>query len=302
MFTNILVPLDGTAQSNTALPVARTFARVSGGAITLFRACAEGELVDQIQAELARIADELASDDVRVRVVVEYGHPADKILAQVRAQNADMLVMRTHGRSGIERLVLGSVAQRVITRCQVPMVLVRPGGRRMDQVRKILVPVDGSPGSAFALGTAIQLARSSGAAVELLEVVVPTSSYAYAGSAWADPAYVDLTWDEEALAGATAYVDGLRARLLERLPTVGGEAVLGSNVADTIVERATKQGANLIVMSSHTLTGVARAILGSVADAVVRTADCPVLVLHAVELSPGLDVAVDEPVAVVGDA
>jgi nucleotide-binding universal stress UspA family protein len=302
MFKNILVPLDGTPECNVALPVARTLARISASTITLFRACGDGEPIEHVQAKLGRIAEELGSDDVRARAVVECGDPTGKILAQVGVENADLIVMRTHGRSGLGRLVLGSVTQRVLSASQVPVVLVRPGGRRMDHMRNVLVPVDGSPGSAFALGTAVQLAGPSGAALHLLEVVVPTSTYAFAGSAWADPAYMDPTWDDEALAGAKTYVDGICARLQGQLPSVSGEAVLGSSVPETIVERATKQSADLIVMSSHTLTGVARAILGSVADAVVRTADCPVLVLHAVERSPGLDVEVDDPVAVAGIA
>jgi nucleotide-binding universal stress UspA family protein len=64
---------------------------------------------------------------------------------------------------------------------------------------------------------------------------------------------------------------------------VSGDVVVGSSVADAIVERASEQACDLIVMSSHALTGIARAVLGSVADAVVREADCPVLVIHAAD-------------------
>jgi nucleotide-binding universal stress UspA family protein len=151
------------------------------------------------------------------------------------------------------------------------------------------------------LGTATALAQSSGAALHLLEVVVPTTSYVYGGGVWADGAYLDPEWDDEALTGAKTYVNGLYGRLADRVPNVTGEAVIGTSVADTIVEHASRLASDLIVMSSHTLTGVARAILGSVADAVVRTADCPVLVLHAVDQPSRLDVEIGDPAAVGGE-
>ena len=135
MFNSILVPLDGTAESNCALPVARTIARVSGGSITLVRACVSGEDQAQVQAETTRIAAELSGEQhLTVRVEVGSGDPVSEILTQATANRADLIVMRTHGRSGIERMVLGSVTQRVLGHCQVPVLLVRPGGRRLNAV------------------------------------------------------------------------------------------------------------------------------------------------------------------------
>lgn len=281
MFTRILVPLDGTAESNIALPVARTFARATGGTITLLRVCTSDELKDDVQAGLARIADELAQSNVKVRSVVRSGDAGDEIVAEIQAHGTDLVVMRTHGRSGIGRLVLGSVTEHVLSESKLPVVLVRPGGRRMTTIQDVLVPVDGSPGGAVALGAALALAQPTGAVLHLLQVVIPIANYVYAGAAWNGGSYYDPAWDEEALAAARTYVDGIRARLTERGSSVSGEAVMGAAVADTIVEHATDQACDLIVMSSHALTGVARAVLGSVADAVARSADCPVMVIRA---------------------
>jgi len=277
MFKSILVPLDGSAESNSALPAARTFARATGAAITLIRVCDE---VNDAQTNLTRVADELAASGVQVRVVVRHGDPGEEILTQARAQNADLIVMRTHGRSGIGRMLLGSVTQHVLRESHVPVMLLRPGGRRMNHLGKVLVPVDGSPGGAVALGTAVQLAQTTGAALHLLEVVTPVVSYVTSG-VWSDGAYLDPTWDEEALAAAKSYVDGIGARVAEGVPLVNGEAVIGTPIADTIVDRATALGCDLVLMSSHGLTGVGRALLGSIADAVVRKADCPVLIILA---------------------
>src|SRR6185295_7114178 len=114
-----------------------------------------------------------------------------------------------HGRSGISRAVLGSVTQAVLANSRVPVVLVRPGGRRLDHLRSLLVPVDGSPGGAVALGTAYDLAQATGAGLRLLEVAVPIPPYVYGAAAWNSAGFVDPAWDAEALAAAKAYVDGI---------------------------------------------------------------------------------------------
>src|SRR5206468_4934682 len=131
------------------------------------------------------------------------------IVEQARADATDLIVMRTHGRAGLARAFLGSVAERVLTLSPVPLVLVRPGDRYVSQVRSVLVPVDGSPGGALALGAAVGLAVASHASLRLVEVVVPIPTYIYGAYASNGATFVDPTWDEEARVRAQAYVDGL---------------------------------------------------------------------------------------------
>src|ERR671938_144065 len=101
MFTRILIPLDGTPESNVALPLARTVARQTSAAITVLRVLPEPNLLaeraafDQAADGLKRIADELASAGVRVDSVVRGGDAVDEILQQAREQKADLIVMRT---------------------------------------------------------------------------------------------------------------------------------------------------------------------------------------------------------------
>lgn len=290
MFTSILVPLDGTAESNAALPLARTVARETRASITVLRVVKPSDVTSDREVfadatnTLQRIAKEMGSADLRVATVVRVGdHVADQILHQSRAQSADLILMRTHGRAGLRRAVLGSVAQRVLTESGVPVMLLRPGGRRITQIRTLLVPIDGSPGGAMALGTAMGLAKATGASIKLLEVAQPLSTSVYAGDAYGGMAYYDPAWDEEALASVHAYVDGIVTRLRAAGLDVEGEARQQHGVAGTIVTAAEEASADLIVMSTQALTGPARALLGSVADAVVRTAHCPVLLVHRVE-------------------
>ncbi len=169
MIKHILVPLDGTPQSNSALPLTRTLARATGASVTLLRVRLPGEDRQQLAA-LQRVEAELSSSDIQVNSVVRDGDPVDQIIDQVRADSTDLVVMRTHGRSGIGRAVLGSVTERVVAEGGAPVILLRAGGRRINQLRSILVPLDGSPGSLVALGLAIPLADDAltGAARALL--------------------------------------------------------------------------------------------------------------------------------------
>jgi nucleotide-binding universal stress UspA family protein len=168
------------------LPFTRALARATGAAVTLLRVRLPGESREQVEGALQRVCAELANADIRVVSRVRDGEPAEEILDQLRAEPADLVVMRTHGRSGLGRVVLGSVTERVVSEGGVPVVLLRAGGRRVTQLRSILVPLDGSPGGLVALGAAIRLAETTHAAVRLLQVVVPVwwrSGFAVKGAA-----------------------------------------------------------------------------------------------------------------------
>jgi len=277
MFSRILVPLDGTPESNAALPAARTLALAMGASVFLLQVLESPESEPSFAEaadRLRRVADELAKSGPRVDSAVRRGQAADEIAAQVREQGADLVVMRTRGRAGIQRAVMGSVAERLLSRSDVPIMMLRPGGRRMDRIANLLVPVDGSPGGALALTSAIGLAKATGARIRLLEVVVALASRALT------PSEYDPGWDDAALTAAQIYVDEMVRRLRDAGVEVTGEARIMPDIAAGIVEVGDESTSDLIVMSTHALTGVPRAVLGSVADAVVRTAACPVLLLH----------------------
>src|SRR5688572_14238679 len=164
---------------------------------------------------LQRVADGLIANGTACAVAVRAGEPAATIVEAARERQADLVVMATHGRSGIGRAVLGSVAEGVLAGGRVPVLLVRPGGRPVSTVRALLVPLDGSPGGAIALGIALGLARATGASLVLLQVVVPLSAAAYGGDSLtgADGWTWDPTWDDEAVRAAQGYEDGMAGRL-----------------------------------------------------------------------------------------
>jgi nucleotide-binding universal stress UspA family protein len=283
LFEKLLVPLDGTAESAIALPMARAMARTPGATFTLLRVVPD-EKDEQArrdaQRELDAVAAELTAAGLTAQTVVRTGDPAQQIVQQARADATDLIVMRTHGRAGLARAVLGSVAEHVLALSPAPLLLLRPGGQYVSQIKSVLVPVDGSPGGALALGAAVGLAEASDASLRLLQVVVPIPNYIYSAYAFNGETYVDPAWDEEARLSAQTYVDGLAVRLRRGGLAVDTEVFIAPSVANAIADVAEVRGVDLIVMSTEALTGAARAVLGSVADAVVRTARCPVLLLR----------------------
>ncbi|HLZ28110.1 MAG TPA: universal stress protein [Chloroflexota bacterium] len=288
MFKRILVPLDGTPQANAALLVASTVAKSTGAAMTLLRVLPATESSGDraaIFSTLEKVAIELTCDGLQVEPALREGEIVPQILEQARARSIDLIVMRSHGRVGLGRAVLGSVTERVLAASGVPVLVVRPGGRRVRHLRTLLVPVDGSPGGAVALGTAVGLSQASGASIKLLRVAVPIPEHVYTDYDYAAiPDFDPAAWDEEALASAGTYVDDIVARLRGAGVPAEGVARMAPEIAKTIVSVAQETSADVIVMSTQALTGAARALLGSVADAVVRGAHCPVLLLRRTEI------------------
>jgi nucleotide-binding universal stress UspA family protein len=269
-------------------------ARATGAELVLLRVLPPGspepnESTTAAQAELDRCAQELAAEHLRVRTIVQHDEPiATAILEAVREQGADLVVMATHGRVGLARIVLGSVAQAVVAESPVPVLLTRPDDRPVTRLNTLLVPVDSSPGSTLALGAAVPLARATGARIVLLQVVVPWITTSL--SPWL---LIDPNWDEDVRAGAQQYVQSLAARLQRAGLNATGEVVsarstwtgLGTtgHITEQIVEAAENVDADLVVMSTHAHTGPLRSVLGSVTDEVVRTGRRPVLVLRRSE-------------------
>jgi nucleotide-binding universal stress UspA family protein len=274
VFSRILVPLDASPESNAALPAARTMARATGAAVFLVQVLESGASTTAAADKLTRIAGELAGSGLQVESTVRLGQAADEIVDEVRKLSADLVIMRTRGQSGLQRAVMGSVAEALLSRSDVPIVMLRPGGRRMDRIANLLVPLDGTPGGAFALASGLQLARTTGARIRLIEVVLPLKFDAL------DPGEFDPAWDDEALNAARTYVAGMVNQLHAAGVEADGDARLAPDIAASIVRSADEHASDMIVMSTSALTGLQRALLGSVADAVVRTSACPVLLLH----------------------
>lgn len=272
-----MVPLDGTPQAAAAIPIARTLARTTQATLVLVRVAPEGDVSGEPERYVQAVARQL--DGLSVRCAVRHGRPAREVLAAAADEQADVIVMATHGRVGLPRVLAGSVSESVLAASRVPVLLVRPGGKRVTRLQTLLVPTDGTAGAALALGAAVGLARISGARLELIQAVEPVPTWVYGSDYDSEPPYIDPALEEENLEAAQIYVDGIAERLRAAGLCAHAQARVGRAVA-TIETVADETDTDVIVMSTHALTGPVRTLLGSTADALVRTARRPVLLVR----------------------
>lgn len=279
---HILVPTDFSEGSDGAFTTAVEIARAFDARITLMHAWAIPPIVyaQGVSWPMTefREAARLALEERYARAAAVYpstqpllreGSDWVEITRATDELHADLVVMGTRGRRGITRLLLGSVAEKVVRLSNVPVVTVgqarAPGAHA--GFRRIVVPVDFSECSELALALAIDMARTFHARLTLLHVwSLPYTGYTAA-----------LSWPiEEVEASARSAL----AKLLERTKAAYHEtdATLRNGLeASEIVAFSEEENADLVVMGTHGRTGLPRLFLGSVATAVVRLSPVPVL-------------------------
>lgn len=297
-FRSILVPLDGSPLAEQALALASHIAQRAGSKLRLVLAHQlpsapldplAAKLFTSIElatrkserAYLRGIQAKLREGGIRLSSAVTLTGQAGPELAQYVSELAiDLVVMATHGRGGIRRAWLGSVADHLIRTLEVPVLLLRPRegepAPAHPGVGQILVPLDGSPLAEEALEAATALARIWDAEVTLLQVVQPVLPVA-------DPALPRASAYDEGLTSscrqqAQDYLDDLVEQLHEQGLRATGAAVVAWNVADAILDVARPERVAVVALATHGRGGLRRLILGSVADKLVRGADVPVLV------------------------
>jgi len=288
----ILVPLDGSALSEAIVPAAEVLARDYGAGLLLLRvvptrtAPGSGVLepdarAGRAEAYLGRIAEDLQRRGVsQVRRSVWYwSGQVDRAIAEAALQNrVDLIAMTTHGRGGLSRLLLGSVAESVVRRAPAPVLLVRGQPSWRDAgVTRILVPLDGSELSAEILPIVERLAGPLDLTVVLLHAVEPIDRAAAAEVA---------ARLEEITAIRQADADAYLSKVAEDLQGKGlrvRHAVRIGAAFDVIQELAREEGIGLIAMTTHGRTGLGRLFFGSVAEHVVRTSTVPMLLWKARE-------------------
>jgi nucleotide-binding universal stress UspA family protein len=283
----ILVPLDGSALADRAIPFAATIAARADWSLLLLRAVntlaapTEGAgvaLKREAQASLDARAAALTADGVKVstRVVDRQAEPA--ILEATADLEVGLIVMSTHGRGGFGRFVYGSVADTVLREAPVPVLTVPPHGLDdwpADRRVKILVPLDGSVLSTAALAPAAELADFLGGSLLLASVITFPSYAAYAeGYMFTDPAVT-----ESVLAETRHHLEGLAAQIRTETRPVNVCTTYGSPYFG-ITNIARRQGVGLIVMATHGRGGMTRALLGSVATAILRQTDIPIVLVR----------------------
>jgi nucleotide-binding universal stress UspA family protein len=311
MFARILVPLDGSSLAEGILPEVAELARLHGAEVMLLRValahtCPGGEAseaqvhaVEEAEGHLAEVERRLVALGITVSRGVRCGDATEEILGHVRARHADLIAMSTHGRRGIVRLMLGSVAEAVLRASPVPVLLlrarvpvpsdaraaargvvtaVRPRAAALSAptFRHILCPVDFSPHSDRAMTYAGEMAQRFRADLTILHVVHDPLDVTC--SHIPHPPLEQLR--EEMIREAEHALLRRVRRKLRFLPRAKTMVVAGPPFRQ-ITRYAEEHQVDLIVIGTQGLSGLECLIMGSTAERVVRTAPCPVVSIRA---------------------
>lgn len=305
MYHSLLVPLDGSTFGEYALAAARGIARRAAHEapvvvhlvqvhVPIITAYVEAvPVVDEELDRAAREAETAYLDVVRERLADEPalriitrvldGNVAEALTTYAAEHHVDLIIMTTHGRGGLARAWLGSVADEVVRRGGTPVLLLRPRPDRSSDVtaqvfQRMLVPLDGSPASEAILPAVIPLAQLMRATVTLFRVVEPVTISDLGPHRYATRVFDRLLGDMRA--DAELYLKQLATQLASEGVTVQTQVVLGAYPAQAILDEAHLRAADLIAMTTRGRGGLARLVLGSTADKVARAAEIPVLLLR----------------------
>lgn len=295
MFNRILVPIDNSALAEQALPTAIALAQRSGAPLALVcvhrtepaagyadapwnagRRSSEQSYVDGIADEVRR------GTGLVVNSVLASGEPTRAICTQARELSADLIVMTSHGRTGISRAWLGSVTDGVVRESCVPVLLLQPQAKNRAALprafKRVLVPLDGSAESEMVLDAAGALAKSDGGRMVLLEIVVPVPLVIPdATIGYAAPLFVpDFEATQEVIALAQQRLEATARRVEAEGYEVDRHVVASEFAGPAILAAAREYSADAIAMTT-TGRGASRLIIGSVADAVLRGTSLPLL-------------------------
>lgn len=295
MFESILVPLDGSSFGESAIPAAAALARRTGARLHLahvrpahggVRTGIPGLAPSSAEAEMAartyldRIAERTSEDlGESVSFVLPTGPVVEALRDYAVAQRISLIVMGTHGRRGVSRAWLGSVAAGVVREVAAPVLLVRPraGSARPGaslRMRRILVPLDGSPLSETIVPHAAALGKVIGATLQLVHVIEPVFRI---GEAILVPAIeYDAAGYERQEREAHVYLERIATQLRGEglkveIRVESGEAV------QTLLDIAKESGSEALALATHGRSGWQRFAFGSVADKLVRSSSLPVL-------------------------
>jgi nucleotide-binding universal stress UspA family protein len=294
MIRSILMPLDGSRFSEMALPVALDLARKAHASLRLVMvhepilamvpAWSEKEDPEEHAHELEYLAGLIAGVDLHgaastYEVIV--GDARTALMETAEQTHSDLIVMATHGRGAFSRFWLGSVADHVMRHATVPVLLIRPltgVGRTTNGCgyRNILVALDLSKASEAILEPVKAFARLNQGQLTLVNVVEPAGPMrSYPMPALGDPGRLEAQRTD-----AREHLDRLASQLRTEGLSVATRVVVGAGIATQLLDLLQKGHFDLMALTTSGAGGLQRALVGSVADKVVRGAEKPVLVLR----------------------
>lgn len=289
MYDSVLVPTDGSDHARRAAEHGLRLARAFGATVHVVsavdaRAAAEatggedGAVLDRLTAEARAAvgAIEAIAGEIAVETAVLDGEPSEAVLEYAAANGVDLLAMGTHGRTGIDRYIAGSVTERVLRRATVPVLTVRPAERHIDAYDELLVPTDASEPATAAVDHGLAVAERFDARVHAL-TVVDTGETGFSPGV-VTPGELMEQLEAEGRAATETVAERARGRGLAAVT-----AVREGLAAEQLLAYADQEGIDLIAMGTAGRTGLGRYLLGSTTERVIRHAGMPVLAVNARE-------------------
>ena len=281
MFEDVLVPTDGSDCAAAAIGYATDLAERYDATVHVLsvvdsRTLENAPHYEEVRAEHVELVDDVCADvadHCAVEREVRTDVPHDAILDYATEHDVDLVVMGTHGRTGVDRYLLGSVTEKVVRLSDAP-VLTIPGtddGPATYPFEDVLVPTDGSEGAMAAVGPALDVASTYGARVHALSVVDTVGMGFDVRSA----TMIDAL-EEAAQAAVDAVADRAKRASVSSVDT----AIVQGTPADAIRSYVDDHDVDLVVMGTHGRTGLRRYLLGSVAESTIRTSSVPVMTVR----------------------
>lgn len=285
-YSNLLVCLDGSPVAEQILPYARALAEVCGMRVDLMAVINSGARTSSSREYLQKAAATHFAG-MEVGILEKRGRPPEAILEQAGSRPETVIGLATHGRSGIQRWVLGSVATKVIQAALNPVFLIRAkqtAAADNGRLTSVIVALDGSELAESVLPAVTDLAKCMSLEVVLAQAYeLPSTAYYrtedFSGGEEFVPSYEEVV--AEASREPRLYLERIaeefRGRGAERVRTV----LLKGDPADEILKLSSATNGSFLAMCTHGISGVKSWLLGSVTDKVVRHSDVPVLIVPA---------------------
>jgi len=300
MYSKVLVPLDGSKTAENVLPLARCFARSLQIPVELLAVVDLAEIGRHLGADQASMIRTLVDDTTRrfgdylervaknfpvgqVQCLIRHGNAAAAIIEAAAADKQTLIAMATHGRSGLDRWLLGSVAEKVLRAAANPTLAVRAKEENptweMATLKRIIVPLDGSELSERILPYVEGLAKNLDLEVNLIGIYGGPLVAGGTGEGLYSSGQINsliTTIRAETVAYLAMKTEELKQKDLKKVSFSAKEGL----AADEIIATAQEIPDTLIAMCTHGRSGVQRWMLGSVTETVVRHSDVPVLVVR----------------------
>ena len=294
-FKRILVPIDGSKLAERALVPALALAAAMGAKLFFFRVANPLSLnldpklyqriIEMRQEEAKRylqsVQSRFSSATVDIETQVLVGRVARSILEYAQEKEIDLIVMSSHGRSGVSRWIYGSMAEKVLRNAPCAKVIIHPQViTEPFSIKRILVPLDGSSIAEQALEPGLELAKAMSAELIFLRVMTEPQILKQPGPGWPGlDAIMDAAEQE-----ANSYLQGVDAAVGDSPVPTASQTATGL-AGEVIIDIADGQQVDLIVMCSHGRSGIERLVFGSVAEKVLHGANCVTLVIQGQEVS-----------------